>query len=227
MRFGFLIAAGAALFATASAPAHAGLVDGGTNTVEASFWIPVGDLKTTSPPPETCTTSLPCEVPNYPLSGGGSTNSPPPTIPVDFLQGAQSGSTISVGDTQIVITNKLSVTFCSDGVSAGSACTDPFTGFQFIFSSGVDITGVSVDPASAPDFRPNDTAPHDGLQLLSSTRIVLDVTGDAPAIGDKLILDVTTNGVPTVPEPSTWALMLLGFAGLGFAGWRRTAAEAT
>ena len=25
-----------------------------------------------------------------------------------------------------------------------------------------------------------------------------------------------------VPEPSTWAMMLLGFAGLGFAGWRRT-----
>jgi unsaturated chondroitin disaccharide hydrolase len=28
----------------------------------------------------------------------------------------------------------------------------------------------------------------------------------------------------TVPEPSTWAMMLLGFAGLGFAGYRRTGA---
>ena len=27
----------------------------------------------------------------------------------------------------------------------------------------------------------------------------------------------------TVPEPSTWAMMLLGFVGLGYAGWRRTA----
>jgi unsaturated chondroitin disaccharide hydrolase len=26
---------------------------------------------------------------------------------------------------------------------------------------------------------------------------------------------------PTVPEPSTWAMMLVGFAGLGFAGYRR------
>ena len=26
---------------------------------------------------------------------------------------------------------------------------------------------------------------------------------------------------PTVPEPSTWAMMLLGFAGLGFAGYRK------
>ena len=25
----------------------------------------------------------------------------------------------------------------------------------------------------------------------------------------------------TVPEPSTWAMMLIGFAGLGFAGFRR------
>jgi hypothetical protein len=35
-------------------------------------------------------------------------------------------------------------------------------------------------------------------------------------------------GAPTpTPEPSTWAMMLLGFAGLGFAGYRtsrRTAA---
>jgi hypothetical protein len=25
-----------------------------------------------------------------------------------------------------------------------------------------------------------------------------------------------------VPEPSTWAMMLFGFGGLGFAGYRRT-----
>jgi PEP-CTERM motif len=37
----------------------------------------------------------------------------------------------------------------------------------------------------------------------------------------KLAIDgnVTTLAVP---EPSTWAMMLLGFAGLGYAGYRRT-----
>jgi outer membrane lipase/esterase len=32
----------------------------------------------------------------------------------------------------------------------------------------------------------------------------------------------------SVPEPSTWAMLLAGFAGLGFAGWRarRSAAQA-
>ena len=35
-----------------------------------------------------------------------------------------------------------------------------------------------------------------------------------------------TSGTLTVPEPSTWAMMLLGFAGLGFAGYRRPARQA-
>ena len=28
--------------------------------------------------------------------------------------------------------------------------------------------------------------------------------------------------IEAAPEPSTWAMMLLGFAGLGFAGYRKT-----
>jgi PEP-CTERM motif len=225
MRFGLLIAVAAALLGIASAPARAGL-DG--STVEASFWIPIiGGPTTTSPPPGPCLQGLPCEIPN--ILPGGTTNVPLPTVPVDLAQGAQSGSTISVGDTQIVITNVLpDVPFCSDIAGVGAACTDPFVGFQFIFSSGVDITGVSVDPATNPDFLPNKMAPHNGLQLLSPTRIVVDVAGDFPAVDHALILDVSFTPVgPPVPEPSTWALILLGFAGLGFAGWRRRAAQTT
>jgi hypothetical protein len=32
---------------------------------------------------------------------------------------------------------------------------------------------------------------------------------------------IGTSGTPGVPEPSTWAMMLLGFAGIGFAGYRK------
>jgi hypothetical protein len=32
--------------------------------------------------------------------------------------------------------------------------------------------------------------------------------------------------IVAVPEPSTWAMMLLGFAGLGYAGYRRRGVRA-
>jgi hypothetical protein len=36
-----------------------------------------------------------------------------------------------------------------------------------------------------------------------------------------LVLNVTVTGTGTIPEPSTWAMMLTGFAGLGFVGYRK------
>ncbi|MGO9423118.1 PEP-CTERM sorting domain-containing protein [Roseiarcus sp.] len=33
-----------------------------------------------------------------------------------------------------------------------------------------------------------------------------------------------TASVGTVPEPSTWAMLAIGFAGLGFAGFRKSRA---
>ncbi|HWY84382.1 MAG TPA: PEP-CTERM sorting domain-containing protein [Roseiarcus sp.] len=43
---------------------------------------------------------------------------------------------------------------------------------------------------------------------------------------DPVTNDIGSSGAFTLvsgaaPEPSTWAMMVLGFAGLGFAGWRR------
>jgi PEP-CTERM motif len=35
------------------------------------------------------------------------------------------------------------------------------------------------------------------------------------------------SGVAAIPEPSTWAMMLLGFAGLGFAGYRKARSART
>ena len=38
--------------------------------------------------------------------------------------------------------------------------------------------------------------------------------------GGSFVWDPVAIPVQPVPEPSTWAMMLLGFAGLGYAGWR-------
>jgi PEP-CTERM motif len=41
--------------------------------------------------------------------------------------------------------------------------------------------------------------------------------------GSAALSNVTTSS-SAVPEPSTWGMMLLGFVGLGFAGYRRARA---
>lgn len=41
------------------------------------------------------------------------------------------------------------------------------------------------------------------------------------SLGDPPIRYITSGVVTGVPEPATWAMMLVGFAGLGFAGYRR------
>jgi hypothetical protein len=37
---------------------------------------------------------------------------------------------------------------------------------------------------------------------------------------DQQTLACCTSETPTVPETSTWAMLIVGFAGLGAAGWR-------
>ena len=51
----------------------------------------------------------------------------------------------------------------------------------------------------------------------------------ADLLGNKGTGDVggMTGTLSAVPEPSTWAMMLLGFAGLGFAGYRKARSART
>ena len=48
-------------------------------------------------------------------------------------------------------------------------------------------------------------------------------TGGSTLYGVSVFGEITSGGGggPTVPEPSTWAMMLVGFAGLGFMGYRK------
>jgi hypothetical protein len=80
----------------------------------------------------------------------------------------------------------------------------------FVFSSNGAWTSVNVVFSVT-------TAAQFGLKLE-------DFVGSGGVAGDAYFRNLTlTSGVP---EPSTWAMMLIGFAGLGFAARRRTKAAA-
>jgi len=205
-------------FAVGTAPALAGLTGA---YVDAVSYFNVSDpppgptsLTGANPSPD-CTTIQYCTILIYPASGSPQQSWPLPTVPVDYALDFLSGMYVSITDKQITITNNVSGPFCYSSASCGG----PFSGFGFYFSSGVDITSVIVDHSST--FRPITN----GLSY-GATSITVNLNGEYVNAGDKLVLDVYTSGShPPVPEPSTWAMMTLGFAGLGLAGRRRFTAR--
>ena len=124
---------------------------------------------------------------------------------------------VSVFDKEITITYNSDLTFCYNP----GQCGGPFSGFGFYFSNGVDITKVTASGSSS-------FQPIPGGLSWSPTTILVNLNGDAPAMNDELDLNVYfAGGGPSTSEPSTRAMMLLGFAGVGFAGWRRMAKRTT
>jgi hypothetical protein len=101
------------------------------------------------------------------------------------------------------------------GPLAGSALTASATGTSLLASQ--------LFTASTPT-----TANQWQTETLSftadSATTTIEFLGDSANVNSRYIglddVGVTFNVGPAVPEASTWAMMLLGFAGLGFAGYR-------
>jgi hypothetical protein len=70
-----------------------------------------------------------------------------------------------------------------------------------------------------------------GVQVLAEEFVDDGVINLGSSFGPNIDLTIVSYGGDfvlggAVPEPSTWAMMLVGFAGIGFMGWRRRAAWA-
>jgi hypothetical protein len=99
---------------------------------------------------------------------------------------------------------------------------DPATGNASLLSAGagsINDNGLAFDPSSGNYF----TDDWDGLiyQYNSFTSRQLLSSGNSSLDGI-----IAVSALAPVPEPSTWAMMILGFAGVGFMAYRRKAKPA-
>ena len=109
------------------------------------------------------------------------------------------------------------------GAQVGAGSYGPYNAIVMAFS-GSHLQGTYSVTATTTTDGLNNPAPFIGL--LSDSRNITSLvfladmlfSQDQTALGT---VSLNVNLHPGVPEPSTWAMMLLGFAGLGFLAYRR------
>lgn len=110
-----------------------------------------------------------------------------------------------------ILANSLVISMTS-GVSFGSA---DFNGFVLSVLSGPDITSAFVDASS--NLSPIEL-------FISGGDLYVDFAGLNYGSPWSTTINFTTSNNPAVPEPATWAMMLIGFGAAGYSLRRRRAA---
>ena len=91
-----------------------------------------------------------------------------------------------------------------------------------------DTPGNLIDSFTDMSTEIVDSFAHDGNGVISDSgpfSMTEEAVFTLPAFGQLVNRGQTEVKEPAVPEPSTWAMMLLGFVGLGYAGFRKARAR--
>ena len=131
-------------------------------------------------------------------------------IGTSFATGADFGNWSTVATQQ---TSNDGLTLFGSGVS-GFGNDILSTGFFSTNNAGTLGTLFSALQTGSVNFYLNDVDPFDNFYDFKQ-----GVEGSLINVGTGPVV------VPGVPEPSTWAMMLVGFAGLGYVGHRRRKAD--
>ena len=123
-----------------------------------------------------------------------------------------------VADADLVLFSFATDVAISDFSSTGTTVVGPYTDIVWqnlslggLFHTPDDMFVVVGNP-SAQAYSGDESAP----TFLTGTYPGMNIGTGADAT-----VVISSSGPPsTVPEPSTWAMMLVGFAGLAFAGYR-------
>lgn len=153
---------------------------------------------------------------------------PPGVLIADLLDPVSSAGGVFGGE---VVTAALNIAFSdagllehAPGVPFGDLVLQNLDSLTGVGPEVADLDGMSVrEVLSAAELLLGGAAsplsPEDMFILL--TQVNMSFNGGNPA-SDFATEFLALPGSPTVPEPSTWAMLLIGFAGLGFAGWRKS-----
>lgn len=109
--------------------------------------------------------------------------------------------------------------FASLTQSFGNAATK-ITGLTLSLYKDSVAAANLVDQQGAVGGPPQQSA---GVSSLSSLagNYILEITGTSPGTASLNVAGNTLTLAPAVPEPATWAMMLMGFLGIGFLAYRR------
>lgn len=132
-------------------------------------------------------------------------NSPPPATP--YLD-------VQAGGTALITFSDLT--------------SSPVTGFEFDWGSVDTFNTLTIHVNGGPDVVVVPPAPGNGSWTSGVTNGIFKVQGDAGETFSGITLQTSQNSfeiddlaVHGVPEPASWAMMIVGFGAIGFAMRRR------
>ena len=128
------------------------------------------------------------------------------------------------GGFPVVLTNNSGTAFSFSGIGLADLFNNGIGGtvqFTFNHTSGAIDTDIVTLQNGIYGLQNFSFASEDNLSSVSIQALTLPANN-----GFQFDNAVVSTATSAVPEPSTWAMMLVGFAGLGFAGYRRNKSAA-